>query len=200
MSARPSEETLENHDHQLGMAQMWIEMLQMTIEEIAWGIANKHIDPFTLGQIEVGTLKNNVMAKRIAAIEGILFLKSNGGDTLLSCISNLVKRDVSIEWVMRAIQLKTKFMSVNQGSRVVFGKLQGNKGRADMLRRKILSIVKRGPSQAAAIRSEINTEFSTNLSQHAICGYLTEMKEKGIVRHVRESNKTFWKYESKTNN
>ena len=198
MSNRPSDAELANHDRDLGTAQLWVEILQMTVEDIAWGIANKHIDPFTLGQLEVGALKNNVMEKRLAAVEGILFLKSTGGQKLLDYLSSAANREVSIEWVMRAIQMKTKFMTVNQGGKVVFGKLLGNKGRADTLRNRILSIIKKCPSEISSIREVINKEFSTNLSRHTIRGYLSEMKSKKQVYFVRQYNKTYWKYEGKT--
>ena len=200
MSNRPSDAELANHDRELGTAQLWVEILQMSIEDIAWGIANKHIDPFTFGQLDVGELRNNVMEKRLAAIEGILFLKGSGGQKLLDYLSSATNREVSMEWVMRAIQMKTKFMAVNQGGKVVFGKLLGNKGRADMLRAKIIAIIKRCPSEISSIRAEINNEFSTNLSRHAIGGYLAEMKSKKMVYFVRQYNKTLWKYEGKTYN
>lgn len=196
MSRKLSCEQFENHDKHLGLARLWFEMLEMTIGEIAMGIAKRHINPFTFGINPCNELTFAENEVRINAVDAVLFLKGPSMQTLMDQISEATNRDVSIEWVMKAIRVKAKSYTRHSGGRKSFIPKRGET-RAEMLQKTILSILKKGNKTTTEITRELNAQIYENLSRATIADHVQALRrDKKISIITKYSGGNIFKYGS----
>lgn len=195
MSKKLTCEQFENHDKHLGIARLWFEMLEMTIGEIALGIAKRHINPYTFGVNPCNELTFSENEVRINAVDAVLFLKGSAMQTLMDQISEATNRDVSIEWVMKAIQVKAKSYTKHSGGRKSFIPRRGET-RGEMLQKTILSILKKGNKTTTQITKELNAQIFENLSRATIADHVQKLKHDGKISIIiKYSGGNIWKYE-----
>lgn len=184
MAKNFSNNTISNHDRDLGWTRLWIEILQMTIDDIAWGIGNSHVNKISLSQLEQGNLTEKTMQKRLDCFESIRYMRSDDMQILLSLIGQGVKRDVSIDWVMRTVHKRAKNYRVKRGGKTVFGKKKEGEHRGQMIERKILEILKSKPGLTAReITLKLNLDLSEDLGHETIRDYIKNMKDKNMIKH-----------------
>lgn len=195
MSKKLTCEQFENHDKHLGIARLWFEMLEMTIGEIALGIAKRHINPYTFGVNSCNELTFSENEVRINAVDAVLFLKGPAMQTLMDQISEATNRDVSIEWVMKAIQVKAKSYTKHSCGRKSFIPRRGET-RGEMLQKTILSILKKGNKTTTQITKELNAQIFENLSRATIADHVQKLKHDGKISIIiKYSGGNIWKYE-----
>lgn len=178
MSKRLNEETYEFHDAALGVTRLFVEILQLTIDEVSTGIANLHLDSFTFNEMPVGELTQKGMISRVSAIDSGLFLKSDGARLLLENIEYGIGRSVSIEWVMRAVRHKARLVRRRAGGRKAAKPRRANMAetRTTMLRRKILEILENQNLTTTEVCDELNNELMENLQRYTVGEHLRFLK------------------------